>query len=306
VAAIVSIASGKGGVGKSTTVSNLGLLLARRGLSTVLIDLDVGGADLHIMFGELAPKVTLSDFLARRVETLAETAMPLAVNPKLRLIAGTGDTLRNTNPASQTKRRLEKHVRELTADVILLDIGAGSNLHALDFFLWADVPVVVSTPDPTSVMDLYRFVKLAAIRRVTTAIGGREQVSEQIADEDVASIEQLLANAGAAGPEVEARAKAALTGFRPALVFNSSNERDRTAGARLAAVIQKFLGTPADVLGQVPEDPAVGRAVRKFLPVVEREPESPAARGFAAVEAVLYERLKPFLPKAHVTRPYGR
>jgi flagellar biosynthesis protein FlhG len=296
VAAIVSIASGKGGVGKSTTVSNLGLLLARRGLSTVLVDLDVGGADLHIMFGELAPKVTLSDFLAHRVESLAEVAMPLAINPKLRLIAGTGDTLRNTNPASQTKRRLEKHVRELEADVILLDIGAGSNLHALDFFLWGDVPVVISTPDPTAVMDLYRFVKLAAIRRVTRAIGGRESVSEQIADEDVASIEQLLANAGAAGPEIEARAKESLVGFRPALIFNSSNERDRTAGARLAAVIQKFLGTPADVLGQVPEDPAVARAVRKFLPVVEREPESPAARGFANVEAALYARLKRHLP----------
>ena len=146
LAAIISIASGKGGVGKSTTVSNLGLVLARRGLSVVLIDLDVGGADLHIMFGELSPKVTLSDFLSRKVETLADTAMPLALCPKLRLIAGTGDTLRNTNPASQTKRRLERHIRELAADVILLDIGAGTNLHALDFFLWADVPVLVSTP----------------------------------------------------------------------------------------------------------------------------------------------------------------
>ena len=297
MAAIVSIASGKGGVGKSTTVSNLGLLLARRGLQVVMIDLDVGGADLHIMFGELAPKVTLSDFLSRKVETLAEAAMPLAINPKLRLIAGTGDTLRNTNPASQTKKRLEKHVRELQADVIILDIGAGSNLHALDFFLWGDVAVLVSTPDPTSVMDLYRFVKLAAIRRVTSVIGGREAVSEQIADEDVASIEQLLASAAAAGPEVEARAKATLTQFRPALIFNSSNDKDRTAGARLAAVIQKFLGTPADVLGQVPEDPAVSRAVRKFLPVVEREPESPAARAFAVVEAALFEKLKPFMRK---------
>lgn len=292
MAAIVSIASGKGGVGKSTVVSNLGLLLARRGLSVVLIDLDVGGANLHVMFGELSPKVTLSDFLAHRVETLAEAAMPLAVSPRLRLIAGTGDTLRNTNPASQTKRRLERHVRELDADVILLDIGAGTNLHALDFFLWADVPIVVSTPDPTAVLDLYRFVKLAAIRRVTTAMGSRDAVSEQIADEDVASLEQLLANAGAAGPEIEARAKAAIAGFRPSLLFNASNDRDRAAGARLAAVIQKFLGTAADVLGQVPEDKAVASAVRRFLPVVEREPDSAAAKAFAVVEAALYERIK--------------
>ena len=61
-------------------------------------------------------------------------------------------------------------------------------------------------------------------------------------------------------------------------------------------MIQKFLGTPADVLGQVPEDPAVARAVRRFLPVVEREPESPAAKAFVTVAAALYDRLQPFLP----------
>jgi flagellar biosynthesis protein FlhG len=296
LAAIVSIASGKGGVGKSTTVSNLGLLLARRGLNTVLIDLDVGGANLHVMFGELNPKVTLSDFLAHRVETLDEAALKLAVSPRLRLIAGTGETLKNTNPAAQTKRRLERHVRELDADVVLVDIGAGTNLHALDFFLWADIPVLVSTPDPTAVLDLYRFVKLAATRCVTAALGSRESLSEELAEKDVTSMEQLLARAREAGPEIEARAKEALANFRPALIFNACNERDQAAPARLAAVIQKFLGTAADVLGQVPEDPAVARAVRRFLPVVEREPDAPAAKGLVKVEATLYARLQPYLP----------
>jgi MinD-like ATPase involved in chromosome partitioning or flagellar assembly len=122
VAAIVSFASGKGGVGKSTTVSNLGLLLARAGSNVVLVDLDVGGADLHVMFGELSPPVTLSDFLARKVETLEAVARPVGWCPRLRLIAGTGDTLRNTNPAAQTKRRLERQVRKLSADFVLLDI----------------------------------------------------------------------------------------------------------------------------------------------------------------------------------------
>ncbi|HEX4353390.1 MAG TPA: P-loop NTPase [Polyangiales bacterium] len=134
MAAIVSIASGKGGVGKSTTVSNLGLLLARGGCSVVLIDLDVGGADLHVLFGELSPKGTLSDFLSRRVDDLAAVAHPVAWCPGLRLIAGTGETLRNTNPASQTKHRLERHIRKLEADVILLDIGAGPTTTRSTFF----------------------------------------------------------------------------------------------------------------------------------------------------------------------------
>ncbi|HUJ25395.1 MAG TPA: P-loop NTPase, partial [Myxococcales bacterium] len=257
MAAIVSFASGKGGVGKSTTVSNLGLLLARGGRSVVMLDLDVGGADLHILFGEMSPARTLSDFLEHRVESLEELAQPLPVCAGLRLIAGTGETLRTANPTHQAKLRLERHVRALAADVVLIDIGAGTGSHALDFFLWADVQVVVSTPDPTAVLDLYRFVKLAAARRVLLAIGAREELGEAVAEEDPGSIAELLARARAAGPQMEARAAEALRRFRPNLLFNNAGERDRGSAARLIEVIQRFLGAPADILGTVPEDPAV-------------------------------------------------
>ena len=66
MATIVSVASGKGGVGKSVTVSNLGLIAAQRGLRVVLADLDVGGADLHVPFGQFDLTGTLTDFLTRR------------------------------------------------------------------------------------------------------------------------------------------------------------------------------------------------------------------------------------------------
>jgi flagellar biosynthesis protein FlhG len=290
VAAIVSFASGKGGVGKSTTVSNLGLLLARGGSSVVLVDLDVGGADLHVMFGELSPKLTLSDFLARRVDSLEAVAQPVEWCAGLRLIAGTGDTLRNTNPASQTKRRLERHVRNLNADVILLDIGAGTNYHALDFFLWGDLQVVISTPDPTAVLDMYKFVKLAATRRVLAELGSREESSEALLGEDFRSLEQLFAAAGSAGPEVEQRARAALAGFHPALLLNNAGG-ERGGVARISAVIRRFLGSDTFVLGQIPADPAVTSSVRRFLPVTEADPNSPASRALKQVEIALRARL---------------
>jgi flagellar biosynthesis protein FlhG len=300
VAAIVSFASGKGGVGKSTTVSNLGLLLARSGYSVVLIDLDVGGADLHVMFGELSPKLTLSDFLARRVESLEDVAQPLAWCNGLRLIAGTGDTLRNTNPASQTKHRLERHIRKLKADVILLDIGAGTNYHALDFFLWGDLQVVISTPDPTAVLDMYKFVKLAATRRVLAELGSREQSSEALLGEDFRTLEQIFAAASGVGPDVEKRARAALAGFQPALLLNNAGG-ERGGVARISAVIRRFLGSETLVLGQIPADPAVIVSVRRFLPIVEAEPNSPAARAFKEVELALRTRLR--LPAAQGGKP---
>jgi len=283
VTKIVSFASGKGGVGKSTTVSNLSLLLARSGMDVVVIDLDVGGADLHVLFGELSPNKTLSDFMARKVDDLEAIAQPVTWCPRLRLIAGTGETLRNTNPPAPTKRRLERHLRQLKADVILVDIGAGTNYHSLDFFLWGDVQVVIATPDPTAVLDLYKFVKLAATRKVLAALGSRDPAGEVFFAEDFRSLEQLLAAAAADSPETETRARNALRGFAPALLLNNTSG-DRASLARITQVIKRFLGSDAVVLGQIPSDPAVVSSVRRFLPVVEREPNAPAARAFVEVE----------------------
>lgn len=288
--AIVSFASGKGGVGKSTTVSNLGLLLARRGLSVVIIDLDVGGADLHVMFGELSPKLSLSDFLAKRAETLEDIAQPISWCPRLRLIAGTGETLQNTNPAAQTKKKLERHIRKLNADVILLDIGAGTNYHALDFFLWADLPVAVSTPDPTAVLDLYKFVKLAATRRVLAALGSRDPAGETFLEEDFRTLAQLMAAAKAAGPEAEQKAQTALASLRICMLLNQAPADDRVGTSKLRGVVQKFLGSEAVALGSIPSDPAVTQSIRRFLPVVEFAPESPAARAYSsACDALVRE-----------------
>lgn len=290
-ARLVAVASGKGGVGKSTTVANLALVLARAGQSVVVVDLDVGGADMHVMFGELSPRLTLSDFVDRRTQSLEDVAQPIGWCPRLRLIAGTGDTLRNTNPAAAIKKKLERHVRALDADVVLLDIGAGTNYHALDFFLWADVPVVVATPDPTSVLDLYKFIKLAATRRVANVLGAKNAVSENVAEQEVASLEQLIAQANAAGPETELVVRHALASFQPTILFNGVSSGGRASMFKLTQVIRQFLGSEAQILGEIPEDPAVKRSIRKFLPVVEAEPLSPAARAFVQAAKKLRERL---------------
>jgi MinD-like ATPase involved in chromosome partitioning or flagellar assembly len=133
-------------------------------------------------------------------------------------------------------------------------------------------------------------VKLAATRRVLAELGSRDPAGEALLGEDIRSIEQLMAAARAEGPETEQRAKAALASFSPLLLLNQAGG-DRAALARIGNVIRKFLGSDAEVLGQVPVDPAVVTSVRKFLPVVEAAPDAPAARAYVQVERALRERL---------------
>jgi flagellar biosynthesis protein FlhG len=287
MAILISVASGKGGVGKSIVSTNLALALAKSGHRVLLADLDVGGADAHIMFGELNPPVTLTDFLNKRVGRLDDVAIPVTFHSNLRLIAGTGDTLATANMAYARKKRLMKHFRDLEADMVVLDIGAGTNYHALDFFLMADIHLTVATPEPTSVLDLYRFIKLAAIRRVLACFLARSPISEVLSNRDFTSVQEVMDVAGATDAGGRDVAAAALQSFRPGLIINRVSARSQVNVLYLRKVLHEYVGGDLMMLGEIPEDPAVSQAVRKFLPVIEFAPQSLAAKGLLAVSAAV-------------------
>jgi flagellar biosynthesis protein FlhG len=294
MATLISVASGKGGVGKSVVSANLALALAKRGRQVILADLDVGGADAHIMFGELNPAVTLTDFLNKRVNRLEEAAIPVTVHPNLRLIAGTGETLATANMAFARKKRLMKQFRELETDIVVVDIGAGTNFHALDFFLMADIHLAVATPEPTSVLDLYRFIKLAAIRRVLACFLARSPMSEVLSNQDFTSVEEVMEVAGATDAAGRDAAAATLQSFRPGLIINRASDSSQVNVLYLRKILHQYVGGDLTLLGEIPDDPAVSLAVRKFLPVLEAAPESLAAKGLLTVSAAVEQLVAAF------------
>lgn len=287
MATLISVASGKGGVGKSVVSTNLALALAKTGRNVLLADLDVGGADAHILFGQLNPSITLTDFLNKRVDKLEEVAIPVTFHPNLRLIAGTGETLATANMAYARKKRLMKQFQKLDADVVVIDIGAGTNYHTLDFFLMADIHVAVATPEPTSVLDLYRFIKLAAIRRVLSCFLARSPLSDILSNRDFTSVEEVMQVAGATDAEGCEVATAALRSFRPGLIINRVTGRSQVNVLYLRKILQDYVGGDLQLIGEIPEDPAVSQAVRQFLPVIEAAQESPAAKGLLALSTAV-------------------
>jgi flagellar biosynthesis protein FlhG len=277
---IISVASGKGGVGKSMVVSNLGLLLARKGQRVILVDMDIGGANLHILFGMFHPPSTLTDFFTNRLKSLNEIAHTIAGSASLRLIPGTGETLITANLQHARKKRLIRHLQKLDADIILVDVGAGTSYHALDFFLLADYFLAVATPDPTSVLDLYRFIKLAAIRKVLTAFLARDPVAEALLDKDFHSVSEVLEAVGQTSESGVEIAQQALKGFHPALILNRMTTKSRINTLHLQHLLKQYVGTDLSVLGNIPEDTHVQQSILKYLPVVEMAPNSPAATAF--------------------------
>jgi flagellar biosynthesis protein FlhG len=132
---LIAVGGGKGGIGKSMLSANLGIALARAGAKVVLVDVDLGGANLHTCLGVPQPRVTLSDFVERRVEKLEQVLTPTGYE-RLSLVSGAMDGLDAANPKHSQKVKLLRHLRTLDVDFVLLDWGPARASTCSTFFWW--------------------------------------------------------------------------------------------------------------------------------------------------------------------------
>jgi flagellar biosynthesis protein FlhG len=167
---IIAVGGAKGGIGKSIFAANLGTMLSSLGFRVALVDLDLGGSDLHIFLGhKRIPEVTLNDFLNRKVTSLEDAAVGCGQGPAL--IAGDCGELGAANIPFQKKMRLMESIRKINADYVVLDLGGGTDFNTLDFFLASDMGIVLSTLDQSSYLEAYAFIKTALQRKLNRLFG---------------------------------------------------------------------------------------------------------------------------------------
>lgn len=156
-ARVIAVASGKGGVGKTNIVVNLGLILARQGRRTLVFDADLGLANVDILMG-LVPGHTITEVITGR-RNLSEVVV--SGPGGLLLIPGASgiQELADLDPATRNRLigELEALAREV--DVILVDSGAGISQAVFSFAAAAGEAIVVATPEPTSITDAYGLIK---------------------------------------------------------------------------------------------------------------------------------------------------
>jgi flagellar biosynthesis protein FlhG len=160
---VISITSGKGGVGKSNVVANLAVALSRLGHKVLVIDADLGLGNINILLG-LVPEFTLNDVF-RGTKSLAEIMMEGPGGIKL-IPAGTGiQDFLLLGPDERLRLLDELDSLEDDFDTVLIDTESGISSNVVYFASAAREIVVVVSPEPTSIADGYALIKLLATTR---------------------------------------------------------------------------------------------------------------------------------------------
>jgi flagellar biosynthesis protein FlhG len=257
---IWAVGGGKGGVGKTVIIANTAISLAQQGKRCVALDLDLGGANLHTVLGVPDPDRSLSDFLRRKVDSLADTMVPTPY-PNLQFISGSKALLEIANPKFSQKEKLIRHITSLEVDYVLLDLGAGSAFNTLDFFLAADEGVLV--------------VLLA------DAI---DKAMEEKVSRGIQSPRTLINNVLQINPEAGHALEEEARGFKPNIIVNQARKHDdHELGTDIVQACKDYFGINIRNLGHIDEDDSLKEAVRLRRAVVDSFPVSSFTRAIHSI-----------------------
>jgi len=246
---VFAFTSGKGGVGKTNLCANFAVAAARRGARVLILDADLGLANVEIIFG-LKPRYHLGDLLEGRPIEEVLVQGP----PGVSLLAAGSGVQSLTHLSDDDKLRLISALDPLEEqfDLVLIDTGAGIGENVLFFVGAAEEAILVVSPEPTSLVDAYAVVKV---------------LSQQ------AGVHTFNVVVNPVVDELTARA-----------VFT-----------KLTTVTSRFLSARVRLLGYVPRDENLSKAIMAQRPVCDMFPSSPSARAITGLEERLTaaERAEP-------------
>ncbi|MEK4228751.1 MinD/ParA family protein [Solibacillus sp. FSL H8-0538] len=229
----IAVVSGKGGVGKSNFSTNFATLLAQEGKKVVIVDMDIGMGNIHILIGK-SVQYSLKDYLEG--DLTIEEVMFEGPNG-LKYISGGSGMSELMEWSGDMFDRLIQAFEQLqkSFDYILFDMGAGATNWSLDLLTSVDEIIVISTAEPTSIMDAYSMMKYIHLK-------------------DNHKTFYLLCNRA------------------------FTREEGQETLNRLKSVMERFLSKEVVILGSLPEDPVVRKAVKSQVPFAIMYPDAPISK----------------------------
>ncbi len=293
---IWAIGGGKGGTGKTFLTSSIGIFLAKAGKRVVLIDVDIGGANLHSFLGIDRPKKSLTNFFEMGIP-LSRLAVKTGVD-NMTLIMGDVHSLASDSIKFTQKLKLFRHITKLNKQYVIIDLGGGSHNNTIDTFLMADKRIAILEPEIIAIENMYHFVKNALFRKIRMSLrayGFKEIVEhmwEQREKYKIKSLKELIDSLKESFSYLGDILDKEIYDFKVYLVLNKiRSSQDILIGASMKSIFMKYLGINAQFAGYVEYDDAVWRSIRERRPLMLNYSLSRVAKEIGVfTENLLYER----------------
>ncbi len=310
---VVAVAGAKGGVGKTLLAANLGVYLATIGRRVVAADADPAGANLHGFLGAEHPagvapyEPPLPEYVSSDEE---QAELPFETSEELDLDFGEDDDPQTDmvdlavpglhllhagidEPARGFRRRARRgkllaRLRNLDADYVVVDLGAGTHRSLIDVWIHADVSVFVTLPEPTAMEGTYRFVRAMFARRLLARAedaGQRRALLAALRERGNAPPPlDLLADLRGSAPGLALRVEECIETFRFPFVVNQTRLRaDLELGDFIETAARRRLGLRLDYIGYIDTDDTVWNTLRAGRPLLVESPGTKASRNIEKI-----------------------
>lgn len=296
---IIPVAGGKGGVGKSLIAANLAIALAQAGKKTYLIDMDLGASNLHLILGEYGAKKGIGTFLSKASkfdEIITKTQYE-----NLFFIPGDSEIPGYAALRAKHRNALAKEFIKLDADYIIIDLGAGTHVGVLDFFLLSARGIVVTTPSVTATLDAYIFLKNVVFRMMTSAFpsGSKGAIFLENLRKDASSMQMMYI------PKITEQLKEIdkdnasvfirrLEKFKPRLIMNIIDDpKDTEKALKIRRSCRQYLDIDLEHLGVVYRDSMQDVALSSKLPILIYKPQSMVSQAIYRISEKIITSMLP-------------
>jgi len=277
---VIPVASGKGGVGKSLLSANLAIALGQAGKRVLLADLDLGASNLHLVLGVQAPRAGIGTFIAGDGD-FSRIITPTAYE-NVSFIPGDSEIPGLTALKAPQKAALTRNLLKADADYLILDLGAGTHLGILDFFLMSNQGIIVTAPTVTATLNAYLFLKNAVFRLMYSCFkrGSKAALFLENLKNDATSLQRmyipkLMEEIAKIDPESAALFRSRAENFHPRLVMNMIEDpKDADKALKIRRSCKEYLNIDLEHLGVIYRDSIQDTALASRLPVIIYKPQS--------------------------------
>ncbi|NLM00773.1 MAG: MinD/ParA family protein [Treponema sp.] len=298
---IISVASGKGGVGKSLISANLAIALAKAGKTVVVADMDLGASNLHLALGFPSAKIGMGTFLTG--QSKFEEIIQQTDYENVYFIPGDSEIPGLSSIKASQKNSIIRRFKNLDTDYLILDLGAGTHLSILDFFLMSPQGIIVTSPTVTATLNGYLFLKNTVFRLMQNSFKRGSKAANILTDlkKDSTSLQRLYIPKLAEkirqiDPENAQVFYDQMEQFQPRLIMNMIDEpTDADKAYKIRRSCREYLGLDLEFLGVIYKDSLQDVALSSRLPITVYKPQSLLSQAiFRIADKILVSETKSF------------